>query len=120
MEDLPTWAQSAGAVAIILSSTLLAVFKYFKTEKKEEKGAESIVAASILENKIFKDLLEELEDFSDNLSRENKKTHRLLEELKVAVQDNTEATFMQTDVYGKLVRMLRSFIRVNSRLDEEF
>lgn len=114
--SLPIWAQAAGAVAIVLVSTITAVFRYLKTKApKEPDPATNVVAASFVDSKLLRTLIDRLEDNTEEFSRESKKTQKHLADLKDAINENTEASIVQSDTYSSLVKLLRSFMRLRAQ-----
>lgn len=108
---LPIWAQNAGIVAIALMSAIIGVFKYLKTEAKDaispQKGDNaSVISASFIDSKLLKELIEAIREFQDERSRDEKKAHRLSQDLKESVNELNESIIVQTDTTMNLVRFI--------------
>ena len=111
--SLPVWAQHASVIAIAFISTLIGVFKYLKTESKAAEpvatGATSppsVISASFIDSKLLKELIEAMRELQDEQGRDAKKSHRLSQDLREAVNELNESIIVQTDAHFSLMRFL--------------
>lgn len=108
---LPVWAQTAGIIAIALVSAIIGVFRYLKTEAKDSlspgKGdTASVISASFVDSKLLRELIEALRELQDEQSRDAKKSHRVSQDLKEALNELNEAVVLQTDTSMSLIRFI--------------
>ncbi len=108
--SLPVWAQAAAPIAVALFAAIVGVFKYLKTEVKAEPAAvnpsNSVISASFIDSKLMRELVEALRELQDEQGRDSKKSHRLSQDLREAVNELTEALIVQTDSTMNLVRFI--------------
>lgn len=106
--SLPVWAQQAGIIAIAIVSAIIGVFKYLKTEQKlpEASASNSVISASFIDSKLLRELIEALRDLQDEQGRDAKKSHRLFQDLREAVNELNESLIVQTDTTMNLVRFV--------------
>lgn len=107
-DALPVWAQNAGLIAVALVSAIIGVLRYLKTEAKVEPkdAAQQVVAASFVDSKLLKELVEALREHQEETAREIKKLMRTIQDCRDAVQEGTEATILQTDSAANLLKFL--------------
>lgn len=107
---LPAWAQAIFYVVIAVGTAGTGILSYIKKQAKSDpvpSGAGSpVVTASFIDSKVLKDLIDVLKDIQEDYSRDSKKTQRLMQELKEATVEQTEATIVQTDTTMNLVRFI--------------
>jgi len=121
---LPVWAQTAGIVALALVSAIIGVFKYLKTEAKEIAAGgpaatsnPSVISASFVDSKLMKELIEAMRDLQDEQGRDAKKSHRLSQDLREAVNELNESVIVQTDTTMNLVRFINREAHKNRLVD---
>lgn len=71
---IPEWAQSAGALAIVLIATFTGIINYFKTKESSTSDDSDTV--------VLKDILQAIKEFHDESIREIKRVERLLDGLQ--------------------------------------
>lgn len=117
--SLPVWAQGAALIAVALTAAIVGVFKYLKTEAKNEPhgsaGNNSVISASFIDSKLLRELIEALRELQEDQSRDNKKSHRLSQDLKESINEMTEALIIQTDTTMNLVRFINRRNTVSGR-----
>lgn len=111
LSSLPVWAQGAAAISVALIAAIVGVFRYLKTELKatasdDAKGSNSVISASFIDSKLLRELVDALRDNQEDRSRDTKKSHRLSQDLKEALNEMTEALIVQTDTTMNLVRFV--------------
>jgi hypothetical protein len=107
--SLPIWVQTAGGLAIGLVAAIMGVFRYLKTEAKEtatSSSSASVISASFIDSKLLKELIEAMREAQDELGRDSKKSHRLSQDLKEALNELNESVMVQTDTTMNLVRFI--------------
>ncbi len=118
---LPVWAQGLFYVIIAIGTASIGLFKYFKTEAKKDPVAtaatnNSVISASFIDSKLLRELIEALRELQDEQGRDSKKSHRLSQDLKEAMNEMTEAIIVQTDSTMNLVRFVNRGNRTNTGL----
>jgi hypothetical protein len=109
--SLPVWAQAASLIAVALVAAIVGVMRYLKTEAKVPEAAgtansNSVISASFIDSKLLRELIEALRESQDERGRDSKKSHRLSQDLKEAVNELTEAVIVNTDTTLNLVRFV--------------
>ena len=109
--SLSSIAQLAGGIAIALIAAITGVFRYLKTERKEEKAVaafspEAFVAGSFVDPKLLKELIETLREVQDEGGRDAKRGQRLSQDLREAINELNETIIVQTDTTMNLVRFI--------------
>lgn len=108
--SLPVWAQAAGLIAVALVAAVVGVLRYLKTEAKADgvvaSSTSSVISASFIDSKLLRELIEALREHQDETGRDAKKTHRLMQDLREATNEMTEALIVQTDTTMNLVRFI--------------
>ena len=109
--SLPVWAQGAGILAVALISAIVGVFKYLKTEAKTDtvgatSTSSSVISASFIDSKLLKELIEAMRELQEEQGRDAKKSHRLFQDLREAMNELNESTIVQTDTTMNLVRFI--------------
>lgn len=67
---IPEWAQSAGALAIVLIATFTGIINYFKTKESAVDDSDKVV---------LKDILHAIKELHDDSIREIKRVERQLD-----------------------------------------
>ncbi len=113
--SIPTWAQQIGVLAVAIMSVIVGVYKYFKAEsgkitpKPVDTAAnQQVVAASFLDSRLIKELIDTLREHMEEYARENKKLTRSNQDVREAVCELTEATIVNTDSQLNMVRFLKT------------
>ncbi|RZK44645.1 MAG: hypothetical protein EOO61_03080 [Hymenobacter sp.] len=109
--SLPSWAQAISYIIGAIGVSVIGLYRYFKTEAKADTatvsgGSSSVISASFLDSKLLKELVEALREHQDESGRDAKKLHRLLQDLKEALNELNESTIVQTDTTMNLVRFI--------------
>lgn len=108
--SLPVWAQGAALIAVALVAAIVGVLKYLKTEAKVDSTPattnNSVISASFIDSKLLRELIEALREHQDEQGRDAKKSHRLAQDLREAINEMTEAVIVQTDTTMNLVRFI--------------
>lgn len=108
--SIPLWAQGAGTIAIAIVAAIIGVFKYLKTQVKP---AESGLAATFIDPKLIKDVIQSVRDHEESFSRETKKSIRSEQELRDSIIENTEAMILQTDATTNLLKFINKRQQTN-------
>lgn len=112
MENLPDWVQIGAMIAIAITTAVIGVFKYLKTEIGSGSEKSPAISASLIDSKLLKELIETIRDTQEEQSRDAKKTHRLMQDSREAVNELNETMIVQTDATINLVKFIN---RENSR-----
>lgn len=117
--SLPVWAQAALMISISLVAAIVGVIKYLKTEQKTETvpANSSVISASFIDSKLMRELIEALREHQDEQSRDAKKSHRLSQDLREAVNELNESIIVSTDTTMNLVRFINRETNRNKRND---
>jgi len=107
---LPHWAQALMYIVLSVGAGLTGVFGYFKKKSKEDaatpSASGSVISASFIDSKLLKELIEAMRELQDEQGRDNKKSHRLAQDLREAVNELNESIIVQTDTTMNLVRFI--------------
>jgi hypothetical protein len=105
------FVNTAVLLATGIIAAIVAAFKYIKTEgTKEEKtapGVGTVVAASFVDSRLLKELIDALREHSEEFARENKKTLRSNQDVREATQECTEAIVVNTDGLLNMMRFIK-------------
>jgi len=109
--DLPSWIQQASVVAVGCVSVFIAVWRYVKTEaakapRAAEVSSSHVVAASFVDSKLLKELIDGLREHQEENARVALRVTRSQTELREAVLENTEANRMTADAMLNIVRFM--------------
>lgn len=119
--SLPIWAQNAGMLAVALVAAILGVYRYLKTEAKVEPAATgssaSVISASFIDSKLLKELIEAMRELQDEQGRDAKKSHRLSQDLREAVNELNESIIVNTDASLNIVRFINREVSKNRIAD---
>lgn len=111
--DLPSWVQEITIIAVACLSVVVAVYRYMKTEgskssgKALEHGGGHVVAASFVDSKLLKELIDALREHEEESARVALRLTRSNSELREAILENTEITKLQTDATLNMLRFIR-------------
>lgn len=118
---LPIWAQAIAYIIIALGAATLGILKYVKTEEKptlpSTVASAAIISASLIDSKLLKELIEALREFQDEQAREQKKTHRLIQDLRESMNELNESMIISSDTTMNLIRFINRETNKN-RLSE--
>ncbi len=103
--SLPSWIQEVVVLVVGSISIIIGVWSYIKTEtgklpKKEHKPAD-IVAASFIESKLLKELIEALREHQEEGARTALRLTRSNADLIEYLIRNTDALQRQTDFMSR-------------------
>lgn len=105
------FAQNAALIAVAIVAALIGVFKYIKTEAGKEKPATTdngqVLAASFLDSRLVRELIDAIRNGADEYSREARKMARNRQELISALEETTDATLTNTDALVNMYRFLK-------------
>jgi hypothetical protein len=109
--NVPHWAQEVGPVVVGILAVFVAAWRYMKTEagKVTAKATEvvaPVVAASFIDAKLIKELIDTLTEHSEEVGRIAQRITRSNAELREAVIDAAEANRTMTDAITNFVRFL--------------
>lgn len=98
--------------AVALAAALTGVFSYIKTkvtksEKTTSEGAGTVVAASFIDSRLLKELIDALREHAEEFARENKKTLRSNQDIREALQECTEALVVNADGILNMMRFIK-------------
>lgn len=124
--SLPVWAQAVFYVIIAIGTAGTGVFSYFKKKAKEDEialgsssSSASVISASFIDSKLLKELIEAMRELQDEQGRDAKKSHRLSQDLKEAVNELNESIIVQTDTTMNLVRFINRETNKAKMVDKE-
>ncbi len=105
-------AQIAAMVAVGIVAAIIGVIKYVKGETKTEaksivSNTEPVIAASFLDSRLLRELVDGLNAFTEEFSREGRKMNRTRQELTTALEESTDAVLSNSDAIINMVRFLR-------------
>jgi len=110
--SLPIWAQAVLYIVVAVGTGLAGVWKYVKTQDKPGSiNTNSVVSASFVSDRTLKDLIDAVREHQDETGRDTKKSHRLAQDLKDAVNELNESVIVQTDTTMNLVRFINREVR---------
>ena len=110
--ELPSWIQEVTIFAVACVSVVLGVYKYIKTDgaKTENKPAtvdtSQVVAASFVDSRLLKELIDTLRETAEELSRVGQRITRSNSELRESIIEDTEAIKLQTDATLNMLRFI--------------
>jgi acyl-CoA reductase-like NAD-dependent aldehyde dehydrogenase len=110
--NLPSWIQEVSIFAVATVSIIVGVWRYIKTEtaKAPDKASQvntgHVVAASFVDSKLLKELIDALREHQEELARIALRTTRSQSELRECVLENTEASRLQADATLNMIRFL--------------
>lgn len=113
--ELPGWVQEASIFAVAATSIIVAVYRYLKTETSKlttktpttESTIGQVVAASFVDSKLLKELIDALREHSEEHARVSLRTTRSHSELREAVLESNEVVRLQTDATLNLLRFIK-------------
>jgi len=112
-QSLPHWAQAVFYLVIAIGAGSTGLLGYFRKKAKEDasspagtSGTAQILSASFIDSKLLKELIESLRELQDERSRDDKKSHRLLQDLRDSMNNLNETVLLQTDATANLVRFV--------------
>lgn len=117
--NLPDWVQQATIFAVAITSIVVAVYKYIKTEGPAKTVAKApevvgqVVAASFVDSKLLKELIDALREHSEEHARVGLRVTRSQAELREATLELAEASRMQTDATLNMLRFVKQRGEVN-------
>jgi hypothetical protein len=109
--NLPGWVQEVSIAVVAMVSIIVGVWRYVKTEgaktpAKIEAAAGQVVAASFVDSKLLRELIDALREHQEELARIGLRTTRSQTELRESILENTEAARMQSDATLNLLRFI--------------
>lgn len=110
--ELPSWIQEVTVFAVACVSVFIGVWKYVNTNggKEADKPAtvntSQVVAASFVDSKLLKELIDTLRETAEELSRVGQRITRSNSELRESIIENTEAVKLQTDATLNMLRFI--------------
>jgi predicted nucleic acid-binding Zn-ribbon protein len=106
VNSLPIWAQGASLIAIALVAAIVGVIKYLKTEEKIDNN--SVISASFIDSKLLKELIETMREVQEEQRSDAKKSHRLSQDLREAINELNESIIVETDSTMNLTRFIKA------------
>ncbi len=98
-------------LAVAIVAALIGVLKYVKTEAGKDKttssNSEPVVAATFLDSRLLRELVDGLNAFTEEFSREGRKMNRTRQELTTALEESTDALLTNTDAISNMTRFLK-------------
>jgi hypothetical protein len=110
--SIPAWAQQIALFGVMISSVILGIWKYFKTEtdkikpKTQEADATIVTAASFVDTKILRELIDTLREHSEEMGRQSQRITRSQGELRETLIEATEALHVQTNATLNMLRFM--------------
>jgi hypothetical protein len=112
--NIPVWAQQIAVFGVMISSVILGIWKYFKTEtekvhKKEQEPEPTIVtAASFVDTKLLRELIDTLREHQEELGRQSQRITRSQGELRETLIEAVEAVHVQTNATLNMLRFMKA------------
>jgi hypothetical protein len=106
-----------GILAVGLVSVVIGVWKYVKTEAskvppvKAAEGVNLVVAASFIDSKLLRELIDALRESVEEQSRITLRLTRSQAELREATLESAETAKLQTDAILNMVRFMTRNIK---------
>ena len=109
--SLPNWAQALFYIVLALGTAYTGIKGYTKKVAKEyiaeeAQSSSAVISASFIDSKLLKELIDALREIQEELGRDNKKSHRLLQDLRESINELNESLIVQTDTTMNLVRFI--------------
>ena len=115
-------AQNAALLAVAIVTSLVGIFKYLKTEASEAKPSQTdtgqVMAASFLDARTVRELIETLRVGSEEYARETRKLNKSRQDLITALEEATEAILASTDANVNMVRFFKRHVANRDLTDE--
>lgn len=111
--NLPSWIQEVTIIAVASVSVIVGVWRYIRTEAgkaatgKTPENTGQIVAASFIESKLLKELIDALREHQEEDARTALRVTRSQNELREALIENTEASRLQADATLNMIRFIK-------------
>jgi len=110
---IPAWAQQITLFVIMVSSGILGLYKYFKTEsdKVTPKPAppahdQIIPATAFLDSKLVRELIDTLREHQEEMGRQSQRLTRSQGELRESIIEVIEALHVQTNATLNMLRFM--------------
>ncbi len=107
----PEFIKNAALIASAFVAALIGVFKYIKTDGKSSdkpiSSTEQVMAATFIDSKLLRDLIDTLRTHAEEYGRESRKMNRNRQELSTALEESTDALLSNTDAMINMLRFLR-------------
>lgn len=109
--NLPGWIQEVSILAVGCVSIIIGVWRYIKTEAGKEKPkpaevAGQVVAASFVDSKLLRELIDALREHQEEGARTALRITRSQNELRETLIENTESARLQADATLNLLRFI--------------
>lgn len=110
--NIPAWAQQIAVFGVMISSVILGVWKYFKTETdkihkdKDNDSGSVVTAASFIDTKLLRELIDTLREHQEELGRQSQRITRSQGELREALIEAIEALHVQTNATLNMLRFM--------------
>ena len=108
--SLPSWVQEISIVAVAAASVILAVYRYVKAQppiaKAEKVEGAQVVAASFVDSRLLKELIDALREHHEETARIALRTTRSNSELRESIIEATEAAKLQADATLNMLRFI--------------
>lgn len=108
--NIPVWAQQITVFGVMIASVILGVWKYFRTETDKIKHTKpeesSVTAASFLDSKVLRELIDTLREHEEELGRQSQRITRSQGELRETMIELIEGLHVQTNATLNMLRFL--------------
>lgn len=109
--NIPVWAQQLTVFGVMISSVVLGIWKYFKTEtdkvhKKEPTDTAIVTAASFIDTKLIRELIDTLREHEEEMGRQSQRITRSQGELRESIIELIEGVHVNTNSLLNIVRFL--------------
>jgi len=118
--NIPAWVQQLTVFGVMISSVILGVWKYFKTEtdkvqKKHPADTSIVTAASFIDTKLIRELIDTLREHEEEMGRQSQRITRSQGELRESIIELIEGMHVNTNSLLNITR----FLNRQSTLNEQ-
>lgn len=109
--QLPSWVQEVSIISVACISTVIAIWRYIRAESKKDatpatiKSTE-IVAASFIDSKLLKELIDTIRESDEEASRVTSRLIRSNNELRESNIELAETVKLQSDAILNMTRYI--------------
>lgn len=117
--NIPVWVQQVTVFGVMISSVILGIWKYFKTQtdkvhEKEVSGTSVVAAASFVDAKLLRELIDTLREHQEELGRQSQRITRSQGELRETLIEAIEALHVQTNATLNMLRFMNRQAAINN------
>lgn len=109
--QLPSWVQEVSIISVACISTVIAIWRYIRAESKKDGSTTSIksteiVAASFVDSKLLKELIDTIRESDEEASRVTSRLIRSNNELRESNIELAETVKLQSDAILNMTRYI--------------